>query len=158
MIYATLMDTDFGTLYLQADDCGLTQIRMATPADKPTSATSVFIAQAQSQLQAYLLGQRQTFELTLNPVGTDFQRSVWRELQRIPFGKTISYLELSKRLGNVKAIRAAASANGKNPILIVIPCHRVVGKEGALVGFSAGLHVKKALLAIESPAPQQSLF
>jgi methylated-DNA-[protein]-cysteine S-methyltransferase len=83
---------------------------------------------------------------------------VWNELQNIPYGKTISYLELSKRLGDVKTIRAAASANGKNPLWIVVPCHRVIGSDGSLIGYAGGLHRKQWLLEHESPNKQQSLF
>ena len=98
------------------------------------------------------------FDLKLNPKGTDFQKNVWNALLEIPYGKTISYLELSKTLGNVKAIRAVASANGKNPLWIVIPCHRVIGSNGDLTGYAGGLHRKKWLLEHERPVKQGSLF
>jgi len=110
------------------------------------------------QLQEYFNGSRQNFNLKLNPQGTPFQNRVWAELLNIPFGKPISYLELSKRLGNVKAIRAAASANGKNPLWIIVPCHRVIGSDGSLTGYAGGLGRKQWLLNHESPNKQQSLF
>ena len=110
------------------------------------------------QLNEYFKGKRQQFSLKLNPEGTDFQKRVWNELAKIPYGKTVSYLELSKKLGDVKAIRAVANANGKNPIWIVIPCHRVIGTDGSLTGYAGGLHRKKWLLEHESPYKQQSLF
>ncbi|MCB0469520.1 MAG: methylated-DNA--[protein]-cysteine S-methyltransferase, partial [Flavobacteriaceae bacterium] len=94
----------------------------------------------------------------LNPSGTPFQKQVWDELLKIPFGKTISYMNLTKRLGDVKAIRAVANANGKNPLWIVVPCHRVIGSDGSLTGYAGGLHRKKWLLEHESPLTQQSLF
>jgi methylated-DNA-[protein]-cysteine S-methyltransferase len=94
----------------------------------------------------------------LNPSGTDFQKSVWKALQDIPYGKTVSYLDLSKTLGDVKAIRAVAAANGKNPLWIVVPCHRVIGSDGSLTGYAGGLHRKKWLLAHENPVKQQTLF
>jgi methylated-DNA-[protein]-cysteine S-methyltransferase len=94
----------------------------------------------------------------LNPQGTAFQLKVWRLLLEIPYGQRISYLELSKRTGDVKAIRAVASANGKNPLWIIIPCHRVVGSDGSLTGYAGGIHRKKWLLDHESPSKQQSLF
>jgi methylated-DNA-[protein]-cysteine S-methyltransferase len=116
------------------------------------------LQEAVSQLHEYLEGNRINFTLKLNPSGTDFQQKVWKGLLEIPFGKTISYLELSKKLGDVKAIRAVASANGKNPLWIVIPCHRVIGTNGSLTGYAGGLWRKKWLLEHEVPSNQQSLF
>ena len=110
------------------------------------------------QLNEYFEGKRTDFTFKLNPKGTDFQQKVWKGLLEIPFGKTISYLDLSKKLGDVKAIRAVASANGKNPIWIVIPCHRVIGTDGSLTGYAGGLWRKKWLLELENPTNQQSLF
>ncbi|MES2747693.1 MAG: methylated-DNA--[protein]-cysteine S-methyltransferase [Bacteroidota bacterium] len=111
-----------------------------------------------TQLNDYFEGKRTDFDFKLNPKGTEFQRKVWEELLNIPFGKTMSYLDLSKKLGDVKAIRAVASANGKNPLWIVIPCHRVIGTDGSLTGYAGGLWRKKWLLEHESPSQQQSLF
>lgn len=111
-----------------------------------------------AQLGDYFDGKRTEFTFTLNPTGTDFQQRVWQELLKIPFGKTISYLDLSKKLGDVKAIRAVASANGKNPLWIVIPCHRVIGTDGSLTGYAGGLWRKKWLLEHENPSNQQSLL
>ena len=110
------------------------------------------------QLKEYFNGKRTKFSILLNPKGTPFQKSVWKELITIPFGKTTSYLRQSNSLGKPKAIRAVASANGKNPICIVIPCHRVIGADGSLTGYSSGLWRKKWLLDHENPLKQQSLF
>ena len=110
------------------------------------------------QLNEYFKGDRKQFSLKLNAKGTDFQERVWNELLTIPYGKTSSYLELSKQLGDVKAIRAVANANGKNPLWIIVPCHRVIGSDGSLTGYAGGLHRKKWLLEHESPYKQQSLF
>jgi len=110
------------------------------------------------QLDEYFQGTRTKFELKLNPQGTDFQKQVWQELLNIPFGKTRSYMEQTKQIGDPKAIRAVASANGKNPIWIVIPCHRVIGSDGSLTGYAGGVWRKKWLLDHESPVKQQSLF
>lgn len=110
------------------------------------------------QLLEYFEGERHEFDLRLNPEGSDFQKSVWDELLKIPFGKTMSYLELSKRLGDVKAIRAVAGANARNPLWIIVPCHRVIGNDGSLTGYAGGLWRKKWLLEHESPYKQQSLF
>lgn len=111
-----------------------------------------------SQLDQYFSGERTDFDLKLNPQGTDFQKKVWQELLNIPFNKTRTYLEQSKALGDVKSIRAVASANGKNPIWIIIPCHRVIGSDGSLTGYAGGIWRKKWLLAHENPVKQQSLF
>ena len=111
-----------------------------------------------SQLEEYFCGKRTYFNLTINPKGTPFQQKVWQELITIPYGKTRTYLEQSKALGDVKAIRAVASANGKNPLWIVVPCHRVIGSDGSLTGYAGGIWRKKWLLAHENPVKQQSLF
>ena len=111
-----------------------------------------------TQLEEYFVGKRTNFDLKLNPKGTDFQKKVWQELLNISFNKTRTYLEQSKALGDVKAIRAVASANGKNPIWIIIPCHRVIGSDGSLTGYAGGIWRKKWLLAHENPVKQQSLF
>ncbi|MBO6517497.1 MAG: methylated-DNA--[protein]-cysteine S-methyltransferase [Bacteroidia bacterium] len=121
---------------------------------KPNQLTQKTI----SQLTAFFKGKQHEFDLVLDPEGTDFQQEVWAELTNIPYGKTISYEELATRLGDEKVIRAAASANGKNPIPIVIPCHRVIGKDGSLTGFSGGLWRKKKLLELEQGWTQQKLF
>ena len=110
------------------------------------------------QLNEYFSGKRIEFDLRLNPKGTEFQQKVWKELLNIPFNKTRTYLEQTKAIGDVKAIRAVASANGKNPIAIIIPCHRVIGSDGSLTGYAGGLWRKKWLLEHESPVKQQSLF
>jgi methylated-DNA-[protein]-cysteine S-methyltransferase len=101
------------------------------------------------QLAEYFAGDRQEFDLKLAPKGTTFQQNVWQELQKIPFGQTASYGEIAKRIGNSKASRAVGMANGKNPIPIIVPCHRVIGKDGSLTGFGGGLDIKKQLLKLE---------
>ncbi len=111
-----------------------------------------------NQLQEYFEGKRKNFNIKLSPEGTDFQKRVWKQLEEIPFGKTTSYQQMANQLGDPKVIRAAASANGKNPISIIIPCHRVIGSDGSLTGYAGGLHRKKWLLEHESPSPQKSLF
>ncbi|MGB0916259.1 MAG: methylated-DNA--[protein]-cysteine S-methyltransferase [Flavobacteriales bacterium] len=108
------------------------------------------------QLDEYFTGNRTEFNLPLNPAGTDFQKTVWAELQNIPFGKTVSYMDMAKRLGDPKVIRAAGTANGKNPIAVIIPCHRVIGSDGSLTGYAGGLKRKQWLLEHESS--QTSLF
>ena len=150
--------TPLGIAKLEGDDSGLTSITVLND-DLPVSTViPELLDDAVYQLQEYFNGTRDSFSLTLNPNGTDFQKRAWDALQDIPFGKTVSYLELSKILGDAKAIRAVAAANGKNPLWIVIPCHRVIGSDGSLTGYAGGLHRKKWLLDHESPAKQQSLF
>ena len=104
---------------------------------------------ALEQLEAYFNGERTQFDLKLNARGTQFQKQVWKELVTIPYGETICYGELARRIGNPSASRAVGSANGKNPISIIVPCHRVIGKNGSLTGFGGGLDVKKKLLEFE---------
>jgi methylated-DNA-[protein]-cysteine S-methyltransferase len=126
--------------------------------EKVTDLIPLELEDCVQQLQEYFEGTRKNFDLQLNPEGTDFQKTVWNALITIPYGKTLSYLELSKQLGDVKAIRAVANANGKNPLWIVVPCHRVIGSDGSLTGYAGGLHRKKWLLDHENPYKQQSLF
>ncbi len=110
------------------------------------------------QLKEYFAGQRTVFEIPLAPKGTDFQKRVWRELSKIPYGNFISYGEQARRIGRPKSARAVGAANGKNPIGIVIPCHRVLGSTGSLTGFAGGLEMKKQLLAIEGIRPSRNHF
>jgi len=150
--------TPLGIAKMEGDADGLATISVLNDTISPSTIIPEVLEDAVYQLQEYFNGQRDSFSLTLNPAGTDFQKKVWNALQDIPFGKTISYLELSKRLGDVKAIRAVAAANGKNPLWVVVPCHRVIGSDGSLTGYAGGLHRKKWLLDHESPSKQQSLF
>jgi methylated-DNA-[protein]-cysteine S-methyltransferase len=106
------------------------------------------------QLEAYFSGNLRDFNIPMQIEGTDFQRRVWKELLKIPYGQAISYLELARRLGDEKCIRAAARANGANPISILIPCHRVIGSDGSLVGYGGGLDMKEFLLRLEGVLPK----
>jgi methylated-DNA-[protein]-cysteine S-methyltransferase len=116
------------------------------------------IENAVTQFEEFFKGERTSFDIKLSPEGTDFQKKVWKQLQKIEFGKTISYQQMANQLGDPKVIRAAASANGKNPISIIIPCHRVIGSDGSLTGYAGGLDRKKWLLEHESPVKQGVLF
>lgn len=151
------VQTPLGTAKLEGDEKGLAKIAVLDRDEKSESIPKC-LEDAVNQLKEYFDGTREDFALALQPEGTDFQKRVWNELCRIPYGKTISYLELSKRLGDTKAIRAVAAANGQNPLWIVVPCHRVIGSDGSLTGYAGGLHRKKWLLEHESPAKQQRLF
>ncbi|MEO0527968.1 MAG: methylated-DNA--[protein]-cysteine S-methyltransferase [Bacteroidota bacterium] len=152
------IQTPLGVAKLEGNENGLAAITVLNNDEIISATIPEVMEDAVYQLQEYFEGRRQSFSLSLNPQGTDFQKKVWVALQEIPYGKTLSYLELSKKLGDVKAIRAVAAANGKNPLWIVIPCHRVIGSDGSLTGYAGGLHRKKWLLEHESPARQQSLF
>ena len=150
--------TPIGTAKIVGDENGIIAVSVI---DDPVE-TSIEIPEnlkdCAQQLDEYFNGLRKQFNLKLNPQGTDFQKKVWNELLNVPFGKTKTYLEQSKQLGDAKAIRAVASANGKNPIWIIIPCHRIIGSDGSLTGYAGGLGRKKWLLEHESPSAQQSLF
>ena len=152
--------TPLGIARIIANDIGIIEISVLDDSTTFTNAEYIpeILQNCMKQLQEYFNGTRTVFELPLAPKGTAFQQKVWNVLNEIPFGKTFSYLQQSKRLGDVKAIRAVASANGKNPLSIVIPCHRVIGSDGSLTGYASGLWRKKWLLEHESPAKQQSLF
>ncbi|MCF6307894.1 MAG: methylated-DNA--[protein]-cysteine S-methyltransferase [Flavobacteriaceae bacterium] len=147
-----------GTLEIKGNQDGLSSLHFLDSEEKPTLKTSKHLQETVTQLQEYFEGTRTEFNLKLNPQGTEFQKKVWAKLQEIPFSKTVSYQTIANRLGDPKVIRAAASANGKNPIAIIIPCHRVIGKDGSLTGFAGGLHRKKWLLEHECPVKQQTLF
>ena len=149
--------TPLGMARITGDAAGVKEISVGEEAEASLDIPEM-LEPACRQLQEYFNGDRTEFSFTLAPEGTPFQQQVWQALQKIPFGTTLSYMDLAKRLGDPKAIRAVAAANGKNPIWIAVPCHRVVGSDGSLTGYAGGLHRKKWLLDHESPARQQSLF
>jgi methylated-DNA-[protein]-cysteine S-methyltransferase len=150
--------TPLGTALIEGNENGISKIHVLD-GDMPVSEViAIDLQEAVTQLNEYFGGSLTQFTFALNPHGTDFQKKVWKALVEIPFGKTTSYQELSVLLGDVKAIRAVASANGKNPLWIVVPCHRVIGSDGSLTGYAGGLWRKKWLLEHETPPTQQSLF
>ena len=151
------INTPLGTAKIAGDQEGVAQISILNEGEI-TARIPLVLAESIAQLHDYFEGKRTDFNFKINPQGTPFQQKVWQLLLEIPFGKTISYLELSAKLGDVKAIRAVAAANGKNPLWIVVPCHRVIGKDGSLTGYAGGLWRKKWLLEHENPPTQQSLF
>ena len=152
----TYLDTPIGTLLIAGDEKAVHRIdfpkggKARLPEQGWSESSRGPVSQAVKQLREYFAGKRADFDLPLAPEGTEFQRNVWRNLQDIPYGETISYGELAKRVGNPKASRAVGAANGQNPIPIVIPCHRVIGANGKLTGFGGGLPTKEALLALET--------
>lgn len=152
------LTTPLGTAKVEGDAAGVRSIVVLDTVEKQSDIIPECLQEVAYQLQEYFEGSRTAFDLVLNPEGTDFQKRVWRALMVIPHGTTLSYLQLSKKLGDANAIRAVAAANGKNPLWIVVPCHRVIGSDGSLTGYAGGLHRKKWLLEHESPAKQQRLF
>ena len=147
-----------GITEIIGDEKGISVISILDSEKEITLEIPEFLQEAVAQLNDYFIGKPNEFTFKMNPKGTEFQQKVWQELRNIPFGKTMSYLELSKKLGDVKAIRAVASANGKNPLWIVVPCHRIIGTDGSLTGYAGGLWRKKWLLKHENPTHQQRLF
>ena len=151
-----LMNSPVGTLRLVASDKGLAGVwfersrpERVRPRGDVESARHPVLVEAERQLREYFAGRRQTFDLKIDFVGTPFQRTVWKALLTIPFGQTRSYGQIAKQVGRPSASRAVGAANGRNPVSIVAPCHRVVGSTGALTGFGGGLDVKERLLRLE---------
>ncbi|MBT8305016.1 MAG: methylated-DNA--[protein]-cysteine S-methyltransferase [Bacteroidia bacterium] len=153
-----IINTPLGNTLVEGDNDGILAISVLDEDLTPTDIIPEELEECAVQLMEYFNEGREEFTFKMNPRGTDFQKKVWSALLEIPYGKTTTYLELSKQLGDVKAIRAVANANGKNPLWIVVPCHRVIGSDGSLTGYAGGLHRKKWLLEHESPVKQQSLF
>jgi methylated-DNA-[protein]-cysteine S-methyltransferase len=145
----TVLDSPIGQLLLTGDGEGLTGLYTAEHVRRPVEVgerSDAEFDRARAQLEEYFAGQRTTFELALAPAGTDFQQRVWQRLLAIPAGRTRSYGQLAVEIGNPKAVRAVGLANGRNPISIIVPCHRVLGSTGALTGYAGGLPVKQWLL------------
>ena len=143
-----------GELFLVAEDDALVQVWFEGSSDRPGPHSGWTrggrtLDEARRQLEEYFAGRRRSFDLALAPRGTPFQARVWSQLRRIPFGETLSYGELAGRVGNPRASRAVGTANGRNPIPIVIPCHRVIGRDGSLTGFGGGIDRKRLLLELE---------
>ena len=153
-----IIKSPLGFTKIVGDNDGINSVTVLNSEEQETDIIPEVLQDCVYQLNEYFEGSRKNFSLKLNPKGTDFQHNIWRLLQTIPYGKSMSYLELSKKFGDVKAIRAVANANGKNPLWIIVPCHRVIGSDGSLTGYAGGLHRKQWLLNHESPAKQQSLF
>jgi len=152
-----LLDSPLGPLLIHAADHGLRGIHFVDEKYYPgigndwiEDGSHSLLFAAAAQLREYFAGQRTTFDLPLDPQGTAFQRNVWQALQQIPYGETLSYGQLARRIGDIKAVRAVGAANGRNPISIVVPCHRVIGADGGLTGYAGGLPRKQALLRLEN--------
>ena len=149
-LYCENVPTPGGTLCVCSDGEAVTGIRFGAG---ETNGGCPVTGQARQQLTEYFAGQRREFDLPLAPAGTDFQRRVWELLREIPFGETVTYGDLARRLGNPRAARAVGMACNRNPIAIVVPCHRVVGSTGSLTGYAGGLDAKAFLLKLEGALP-----
>lgn len=166
-VYYTRMDSPLGALLLAGNEQGLQRVNFLA-GTRPLQPLAEWVArdapfgEALRQLAAYFAGELRQFDLALAPRGSVFQRQVWRALREIPYGRTVSYGELARRIGRPTASRAVGAANGRNPLPIVVPCHRVIGGTGKLTGFYGGLHLKEALLGLEGrhcpAAPAQTVL
>jgi methylated-DNA-[protein]-cysteine S-methyltransferase len=150
-------DSPLGTLELKASDKGIASV-LFSGNNKTTPAKNLFLKKCMEQLDEYFSKKRTSFDLPLDTEGTTFQQNVWRELIKIPFGRTVSYLHIAKALGDEGAVRAVGAANGKNKIAIIIPCHRVIGADGSIVGYAGGVDRKQWLLDFEKNITQPKLF
>jgi methylated-DNA-[protein]-cysteine S-methyltransferase len=160
-LYWHEIDSAVGRLLLAGDGESLIQVGFQS-GPRPLRRVEGWVADAApfaaaiAQLEEYFAGRRRRFDLPLAPRGTEFQRRVWRALTEIPYGQTLSYGELARRIGKPSASRAVGLANGANPLPIIVPCHRVIGSDGTLTGFGGGLPIKRKLLALEGPAADES--
>jgi len=152
---AFIYETKIGNIFIAEDEYGITDLALADEATKERLKSKFEmheteqIMEAAKQLVEYLEGRRKEFTLTLHPVGTQFQRLVWEALIKIPYGETRSYKQVAEAIGNSKASRAVGMANHNNPIMCIVPCHRVIGSNGGMVGYAGGLHLKELLLNLE---------
>jgi methylated-DNA-[protein]-cysteine S-methyltransferase len=157
------MPTSIGRLRLAADTHGLREVWFEDDKYRTTLPTywlrdNTKVDFARQQLEQYFDGTRQAFDLPLHPLGTPFQLAVWSALAQIPYGATVSYADIARRIGHPQAVRAVGAANGRNPIPIIVPCHRVIGSNGSLTGFGGGLPTKRFLLAMEDRVARGDLF
>lgn len=162
-VYFQHIDSPIGRLFIAAEDAGLRAVefpenRHPVKRDADWQAGNhPLLGEAKRQLDEYFAGKRRDFDLPLAPRGTDFQRDVWQALRAIPFGQTWSYAQLAAKIGKTSAMRAVGAANGRNPIPIIVPCHRVIGADGSLTGFGGGLPTKEFLLRLEGALPHALL-
>ena len=153
-----VINSPLGFVLIEGNENGISKISVTSDETVLSKIIPKLFIDVVLQLNEYFDGKRTDFKFKMNATGTEFQKKVWNELLKVPFGKTASYQEITNKLGDPKAIRAVANANGKNPLWIVVPCHRVIGSDGSLTGYAGGLWRKKWLLDFENPVKQQSLF
>lgn len=152
-----IISSPFGNIRISSKEGCLSELQF-TDQETDGEILDQALLDTVQQLEEYFSGERKTFDMPIGLGGTDFQRKVWLEVGSIPFGQTTTYMKISQKLGNPGAIRAVGAAIGANPILVILPCHRVLGSDGKLTGYAGGLHRKKALLELEGHAFQGSLF
>jgi methylated-DNA-[protein]-cysteine S-methyltransferase len=150
MTFSTMFHSPVGPFVLEGDDSRLTRLGFGEPVSRQGDAESV--ASAAIQLEEYFAGDRTEFDLDLELDGTPFERRVWEEVRAIPYGETATYAEIAERIGSPKACRAVGRANGRNPIAVIVPCHRVIGSDGTLTGYAGGIELKRTLLDLERRA------
>jgi methylated-DNA-[protein]-cysteine S-methyltransferase len=150
MTLSTMFHSPVGPLVLEGDDTRLTRLGFDGPTSPQGDAESV--ASAAIQLEQYFSGDRTEFELDIELDGTPFERRVWEEVRAIPYGETATYAEIARRVGRPGASRAVGRANGRNPIAVIVPCHRVIGSDGSLTGYAGGIELKRTLLDLERRA------
>jgi len=155
-VYYTIFNTKLCEIIVVGNELGISHLHLSTNEGKRQFKISVdwqrndsFFIEAQQQITAYIAGELTIFALQLNLQGTVFQQKVWQELRKIPFGELCSYQEIARAIGNERAARAVGMANSKNPIPLIIPCHRVIGSNGKLTGFASGLNIKQKLIQLE---------
>lgn len=153
----SILSTPLGNIRISSKEGCLSELRFTDEQTDGEILDQVLLS-AKEQLEEYFAGKRKIFDMPIGLGGTDFQRKVWMEVAKIPFGQTTTYMKLSQKLGNPAAIRAVGAAIGANPILVILPCHRILGSDGSLTGYAGGLERKKALLELEGHAFQGSLF
>ena len=156
---STCIDSPIGPLTLVAAKGALLEVQFAEPgarASRPRQALEPVLEACAEQLAEYFGGRRKSFELPLAPQGTEFQRAVWSALAAIPFGELRSYSDIARDIGRPRAVRAVGAANGRNPLPIIVPCHRVIGSDGTLTGFAGGLEAKRRLLQLEKSWPGET--
>lgn len=152
-------ESPLGTIKVSGDDAGITEVSFVDDfSNDTTNSIPSTLSKCVQQLEEYFSGHRTHFDVNLNPQGTKFQQTIWDLLLSLPFGQTISYLKLARLYGNTKAVRAVAAAIGKNPILVLVPCHRVIGSDGTLVGYAGGKNRKEKLLQLEGFPVQTTLI
>ena len=151
-------NSPLGTIKVRGDVEGVQEVRFEKSTLEMENTVPICLVPCVEQLQQYFAGNPPTFDFKMNLQGTDFQKTIWNLLKDLPFGSTISYLKLARLYGNTKAVRAVAAAIGKNPILVAIPCHRVIGSDGTLVGYAGGLDRKETLLELEGFPVQKKLI
>ena len=149
-LFVDFIKTPIGLVEVKANAKGLVSIAFIDEAERISGNNNEHTDEAVTQLDEYFRGQRKTFSLSLDASGTEFQESVWKALVDVPYGETTSYGEIAKRIGKPKAMRAVGAANGRNPLAIVVPCHRIIGSTGKLVGYASGVDRKTFLLDLES--------